>query len=310
MSERPWYKRYGADFVHGTLGMTLEEKGAYSIVLDLIYDRQGPIPDDARYIAGACGCSVRKWNAIRERLIDIGKIVVRGDMISNFRAEKELENAAKTSRKLAESGRKGGEKSGETRRANKENNDLDEASLKNNRSIARVPEARSQKSEIPPKSPKGDGERKLTPREKAKALDLPESIPSEAWSDWVDHRFDRDRKPPTGKALQAWITKLDRMASDGHPPAAVIAQSIENNWAGLFEVKGGAVHALPGGKPELSEERWDMRVRTFSETGLWHSEGGEFPPDDPQGRCAAPKHIQERYGYAPSTLFTMERRRA
>ena len=29
----PWYRRYPADFINGTFGMTLEEKGAYSLIL-------------------------------------------------------------------------------------------------------------------------------------------------------------------------------------------------------------------------------------------------------------------------------------
>src|SRR3546814_8063377 len=89
MSARPWYKRYGADFVHGSLGLSLEEKGAYSLCLDLIYDRGGPIPDDDRWLAGVCGVSIRKWKAVRARLIEAGKIIERDGRLSNHSAEKE-----------------------------------------------------------------------------------------------------------------------------------------------------------------------------------------------------------------------------
>lgn len=139
MSGRPWYKRYGGDFISGTLGLSLEEKGAYSLVLDLIYDRGGPIPDDPRYIAGVCGCSVRRWNAIRERLLSAGKIVATDGRLSNARAEKEIKNAAKTARKFAENGSKGGEKRAENARTYNENNELSEAGLKHR---ALKPEAR------------------------------------------------------------------------------------------------------------------------------------------------------------------------
>jgi len=60
---RPWYRRFPDNFIAGTVGLTLEEKGAYSLVLDLMYVRGGPVPDEPRYIAGVCNCSVRKWNA-------------------------------------------------------------------------------------------------------------------------------------------------------------------------------------------------------------------------------------------------------
>jgi len=81
MSAR-WYKRCGADFIHGTMSLSLEEKGAYSLCLDLIYDRGGPIPDDARWLSGVCGVSIRKWNALRERLIEAGKIYVALGLLS------------------------------------------------------------------------------------------------------------------------------------------------------------------------------------------------------------------------------------
>lgn len=112
---RPWYRRFPDNFIAGTVGLTLEEKGAYSLVLDLMYVRGGPVPDEPRYIAGVCNCSVRKWNAIRERLIALGKIHSVDGYLTNDRAEKEIENALKDAQERVESGRKGGEKSAENR---------------------------------------------------------------------------------------------------------------------------------------------------------------------------------------------------
>lgn len=86
----PYYPRYPRDFLDGTAGMTLEIKGAYSVVLDLIYMMgERGLPDDARYISGQLGCSVRKWNSIRETLISAGKIFTENGIISNTRADKE-----------------------------------------------------------------------------------------------------------------------------------------------------------------------------------------------------------------------------
>ncbi len=121
MNGLPYYKRYPRDFLEGTVGLTLEEKGAYAILLDLIYLRGGRLPDDSRWIAGHLGCSVRKWNSIRERLLKTGKITVDKSvdngvdnfMISNFRADFELE----TTRKFQQKQR-------ENRRGSKKNNGL------------------------------------------------------------------------------------------------------------------------------------------------------------------------------------------
>lgn len=40
---RPWYKRYAQDFIMGTIGMDLESRGAYSILLDFTLDLMGPM---------------------------------------------------------------------------------------------------------------------------------------------------------------------------------------------------------------------------------------------------------------------------
>lgn len=106
MRGRPWYKRFPADFLAGTMALTLEEKGAFSVVLDMIYDRGGPIPDDPRYVARACGCSTRKWTSLRQRLIDAGKLTVRDGELSNPRAETMLASAGVEGRKLAQNAAK------------------------------------------------------------------------------------------------------------------------------------------------------------------------------------------------------------
>lgn len=95
MNGLPYYKAYPRDFVEGTIGMSFELKGAYRLILDLIYMQNGTLPDDARYISGHLGCSVKKWNALREKLIEAGKIYVSGDHLKNDRADKELETVGK-----------------------------------------------------------------------------------------------------------------------------------------------------------------------------------------------------------------------
>lgn len=131
----PWYRRFPDNFIAGTVGLTLEEKGAYSLVLDLMYVRGGPVPDEPRYIAGVCNCSVRKWNAIRQRLVDLGKIEVVDGFLTNHRAEIELENAAKTAREHAENGSKGGNKSAETRAEASKNKGVGQARLNHTRAL-------------------------------------------------------------------------------------------------------------------------------------------------------------------------------
>ena len=120
----PWYRRFPDNFIAGTVGLSLEEKGAYSLLLDLMYVRSGPVPDEPRYIAGVCNCSVRKWNAIRLRLLDLGKVTVVDGCLTNRRAEEEIEIARRISREAAENGAKGGNKSAQIRASVRKNNAL------------------------------------------------------------------------------------------------------------------------------------------------------------------------------------------
>lgn len=98
----PYYKRFPRDFLEGTIGLSFETKGAYAIVLDLIYMRDGRLPDDARYIAGQLGCSVRKWTAILSELVAAGKLQVLDGIISNFRADYLTEESRKYQDKQAQ----------------------------------------------------------------------------------------------------------------------------------------------------------------------------------------------------------------
>lgn len=100
------------------LQLTLEERGAYNTLLDLIYSRGGPVPDDDRWLAGWMGVSLRRWKTLRAALIVKGKVFalnVNGvDCLMNERAADELASTAERRRNLAESGAKGGRKRAET----------------------------------------------------------------------------------------------------------------------------------------------------------------------------------------------------
>lgn len=126
-----WHPRYHRAFLEGTQRLSPEERGCYTTVLDLIYDRGGPIPDDARWLAGWMNCSVRKWMTIRSVLIASGKITVEGEcdeaVIRNERADFELDSQSARRRTNSESGSSGGRKSAKKRAKLKENNNKGQA---------------------------------------------------------------------------------------------------------------------------------------------------------------------------------------
>lgn len=95
MNGLPYYKAYPRDFIEGTIGMSFEVKGAYRLILDLIYMQGGNLPDDPRYVSGLLGCSIKKWKVLREAVLGTGKIIVRDGFLANLRADKELETLGK-----------------------------------------------------------------------------------------------------------------------------------------------------------------------------------------------------------------------
>lgn len=149
VSVLPYHKRYHSDALSGMMPLTLEERGAYNTILDLIYDRGGPLIDNERLLAGYMNCSIRKWRQLREILLEKGKIRIDADgLIHNRRAKKEIENTSKTHRKLIEAGAKGGRKRVENEKKDNENSEEEQASLEPALSDPQaILEARSQSSE-------------------------------------------------------------------------------------------------------------------------------------------------------------------
>lgn len=226
--QRRWYRRCGADFIHGTMALSLEEKGAYSLCLDLIYDRGGPIPDDERWIAGVCGVSARRWRGIRSRLIEAGKLTASDGFLTNARAQLEIVSAEISSRKLAESGSKGGRKRAENAFDYNVISDLAEASLKHIREEKRREEEKEKEVTAPrgarPYAFEGKIIRLLPDQmrrwqEAYPLLDLPAVLQSR--DDWLDQEADDKLRRkwfiPTSNylaGLQQKATSAERQARE------------------------------------------------------------------------------------------------
>jgi uncharacterized protein YdaU (DUF1376 family) len=94
MGRLTWYKRYPLNALEGMMELSLEERGAYNTVLDLIYTHDGRLDDDERFIAGWLRVDVRVWRRIRTRLVELGKLQIddAGSLV-NDRATSEVDAA-------------------------------------------------------------------------------------------------------------------------------------------------------------------------------------------------------------------------
>lgn len=99
MNHIRWYKRDPNAALEGMAVLTLEERGAYNTILDLIYSHDGSVDDDDRFLAGWMRVDVRVWRRIRTRLLDLGKLYTYagGDppspVLKNHRADREVDAA-------------------------------------------------------------------------------------------------------------------------------------------------------------------------------------------------------------------------
>jgi hypothetical protein len=72
-------------------------------------------------------------------------------------------------------------------------------------------------------------------------LEIPSCIPVDAWLEWDLYRQAKSGKAWTAHAKKLSIARLETYWQQGADPRAVIQQSIENGWAGLFAPKDAAV---------------------------------------------------------------------
>lgn len=117
MSKRGnFYRRDPARALSGMIGLSLEERGVYNTVIDLLYMTWRPIEDDRRFIANWCGCAVQKINPIINRLIARGRLITFEENGRTYLSDEAFEaerEAVKGASEPREGRRQVGEKSGE-----------------------------------------------------------------------------------------------------------------------------------------------------------------------------------------------------
>lgn len=76
----------------------------------------------------------------------------------------------------------------------------------------------------------------------ARSEPIPAIIPKDAWGDFVDARK-AIGAPITHRARELLFAKLERFHAQGQDVRAVLEQSVELGWRGVFPVKGATPHA-------------------------------------------------------------------
>lgn len=306
MSGLPWYKRDPDAFIRGCTDgqLSLEEVGAYSLLIDEMYRRGSPLVDDARVIAGLLRCDLRVWNRIRAALIRKGKIYATGGkFLSNVRVETELKSQYDMREQKSRAARLGAQLRRSYALHNEEQNDKSQPEalfLKENaRAQAEQEPGRVRVREELPTGVVGSAD--IT------ALDEPVTKAMEAYNEaakragWVSARM------PIGaqrrRQVRARLKALGGMDGWAKLIAEAEAQpflggSNERGWRmdlEFFASERGATRILegkyrkptdkpPGDPIALHAER----VAAFHEHGVWHDAWGERPAPQSKAQGAKP----------------------
>lgn len=264
MNGLPYYKAYPRDFIEGTIGMPFELKAAYRLVLDLIYMQGGSLPDDARYIAGLMGCSVKKWNSIREELVSMGKIEPRNGVLGNLRADKELEILGKFQEKQREN-RSNPNKTKAIQTPDADHTEPDTEERGKPLSSAQVVE---EIFRIIPKAKARMAPKKTLPKvvKTIIAKTPPESLLA---------------------AVRACYTHPDNAREDGQFAPAIykfLNTGMWENW-----VPGSDAAAAPA---EIADDQWRRLLMTWHDSMAWPAYAGPQPGHE---GCRIPEPILDRY---------------
>lgn len=94
---------------------------------------------------------------------------------------------------------------------------------------------------------------------------LPEWIPADAWAAFVEMRESMGKSGRlTVNAAKMVVKKLGELRAAGHPPGAVLEQSVMSNWKGVFPLKGQQV---AGGRQQQLEDRNRQAIDEFVNGG-------------------------------------------
>ncbi|WP_406604470.1 YdaU family protein [Bartonella gliris] len=129
----PWIRFHLYDWISGTDGMTLEQRGAYMTLLVRMYAKKAPIKEDFETLARVCHCSQKKFAAIVEYLMRNNKLVETDNGLWNTRVEEELNDFADKKEHISQVRSEAGKKGAQAKNNTKQHvNNFAEANDKQN----------------------------------------------------------------------------------------------------------------------------------------------------------------------------------
>lgn len=231
-----YYEHHIGDYAAATGHLSLLEDAIYSRLLRRYYLQEGPLPADIAQAARLAGARSADELAAAAVVLDEFFPVADDGMRHNKRADEEIQ------RYLAkiEAARENGKRGGRPKKANPS------PATTQQEPEETQPFSLGSENETQPKAHQTPDTSKGIPSESkgsAPKLALPPWLEPDAWQAW--HAFRNSRKGWTAHARSLSLRKLTELHSQGYDPRAVIEQSIERGWTGLFPLREETAHAAP-----------------------------------------------------------------
>jgi hypothetical protein len=81
---------------------------------------------------------------------------------------------------------------------------------------------------------------------------LPDWIPLDAWEGFLEMRA-KINAPLTGRAKQLVVITLEKLRSQGQDAGAVLNQSVERGWRGVFPIRAGKESTSDANRQAIEE---------------------------------------------------------
>lgn len=260
-----YYERYCGDYGRDTAHLSLMEHGAYTLMLDVYYATEKPLPASLDALYRICRAmskdEQRAVKSVAEQFFPVGSDGVR----RNARAERDI---IKASARI-----KAARINGMRRCADR----LDVTEDEPSGLPSGLPNGSA--NESPPDCPPGTyGESttrhspskpnvKTKAREPAVPVALPDWMPPE-WMDFDEMRRAKNGKAWTRRAQEMAIRELGKLRAAGHDPTAVLCQSIIAGYPGLYPPKVASIGGRSMSPSELKSKTIDDIISQGNSNGI------------------------------------------
>lgn len=222
---------FTGDYLRDTRHLTPLKHGIYILLLMHCWDQKGPVPLDEQEAAGIANCrSADEIDALRyvldryfTRMEDghynkrMSEILAHSEQLASFRRAGGLERARRMRDRVREAA------------------SSTKALLKLSSSSAQA--MHEQVSPSPSPSPSSSPSPVKAKTKTVGAFAPPGWVPQPEWDDFDAMRKAQSGKAWTPRAKELAILTLEKLVGQGNDAGAVLRQSVERSWKGLFHVE-------------------------------------------------------------------------